>query len=89
MYTISRLDMNSRIPGIDNTTRNKLIAFVIAGSGFDNMAPVIDTLTDSEITIMNSLFHRWRGVRSYSTFFRQIFEDFGYSCREVRFCLLG
>ncbi|KAE9548829.1 hypothetical protein FO519_007965 [Halicephalobus sp. NKZ332] len=82
-YTLVRRDIETRISGMDNTSMNQLIAFAVAGAGFDNMSPAISNFTDADINRVNSYFHRWRGTRSYSTFFRQLFEDFGYSCNKL------
>ena len=76
-------DVLYHLPGLDNESANALIAFAIAGAGFDNMGTLTDTWSSAEVSRLSVYFKRWKNSRSYLEFYNTLFNQYGYQCDEV------
>lgn len=68
---------------LSSSEANSLLAFAIAGAGFKNFQRFVGGWNDDHIVQLATLFDKWKGNRSLSSFYRFIFEDNGYRCEDV------
>lgn len=86
-----REDFNRSLPMV-NVSIDDLMGFVLAGSGFDNMDPLVARWSTADIDHLERVFDMWRGDRSVHAFFVHLVEGYGYRCDELfpsGGCLLG
>ncbi|KAL3089206.1 hypothetical protein niasHT_021150 [Heterodera trifolii] len=92
-------DIDQRLPvaSLDRHTLKQLIRFAVAGAGFSNVEGFVPTKKgkpkkdiDYEIQQLDSLFRRWLGNRSLKEFYKNLFEDWGYTCQQfIQRCYFG
>uniref|UniRef100_A0A915DD72 Uncharacterized protein n=1 Tax=Ditylenchus dipsaci TaxID=166011 RepID=A0A915DD72_9BILA len=75
-------DIGKKLPRMDRITLARLMAFAIAGAGFNNVDTVLKQVTPDEMTKLSSLFRRWKGSRTLVEFYKDLFEKYGYKCEE-------
>lgn len=67
----------------DKESIRKLVAYAIAGAGFQNMDKYVKEFTVDDLDRLNRLFRKWLDGRKVVAFFRLLFERLNYSCNEV------
>lgn len=81
--TLVRQDVLNYLPNITEDAFRKLTAYSIAGAGVAGMEPVLRTISPPQLEELHRMFHVWLAGRNLTDFFHTLFEDFGYTCREV------
>ncbi|KAH7696739.1 Protein DEL-7 [Aphelenchoides avenae] len=67
----------------DKESIRKLVAYAIAGAGFQNMDKYVKEFTVDDLDRLNRLFRKWLDGRKVVAFFRLLFERLNYSCNEL------
>jgi hypothetical protein len=87
-YNMVLRDIGRRLPHLDRLTVGRLISFAIAGAGFSNVGQfmkkrILQNISEQEVQRLYSLFRRWKGHRTLSKFYEDLFEKYGYTCQDV------
>ncbi|KAE9548976.1 hypothetical protein FO519_007810 [Halicephalobus sp. NKZ332] len=68
---------------LTQTEIEDLIAFALAGAGFDNFDPYVEKWDRSYIKKLAILFQKWKGNRDLSDFYFFLFEEAGFRCEDL------
>lgn len=81
--TLVMSDLKRHVGEVGPDEMRNLLAFAVGGAGLDNMDPLLDKLTDSDLLRLQQLFLQWTGGRSLPVFYDMLFNRYGYTCNEV------
>lgn len=72
-------DVRRHLPNISRTRFRRLVAYAVAGAGFDNMDKIVRDLGEDDLQRLKVLLKKWMGSRNHSAFFQTLFGDYGYT----------